>query len=82
MALRLVVDDEMPHAGHRLEGTEQEQKLRDAIEQLPEEPATGYHAAVLQRHESLLRSPSVARMSAQYGRWDVCDKAMLKLKRN
>ena len=34
--LRLVTDAELPHAGHRLEGTEQEQKLRRAIEQLPE----------------------------------------------
>lgn len=34
--LKLVTDDELPHAGHRLEGTEQEQKLRRAIEQLPE----------------------------------------------
>ena len=34
--MRLVTDDELPHAGHRLEGTEQEQKLRRAIEQLPE----------------------------------------------
>ena len=34
--LRLVTDDELPPAGHRLEGTEQEQKLRRAIEQLPD----------------------------------------------
>jgi RNA polymerase sigma-70 factor (ECF subfamily) len=34
--LKLVIDDELPHAGHRLEGTEQEQKLRRAIELLPE----------------------------------------------
>ena len=31
-----MIDDELPHAGHRLEGTEQEQKLRKAIELLPE----------------------------------------------
>jgi RNA polymerase sigma-70 factor (ECF subfamily) len=34
--LKLVTDDEMPHAGHRMEGTEQEVKLKLAIEQLPE----------------------------------------------
>jgi len=34
--LRLVTDDQMPHAGHRIEGTEQEQKLHRAIEKLPE----------------------------------------------
>ena len=34
--LKLVSDDAMPDAGHRLEGTEQEQKLRTAIEKLPE----------------------------------------------
>src|SRR5437762_7714615 len=34
--LRLVTDDELPHAGHRIEMTEQEQKLRKAIDQLPE----------------------------------------------
>src|SRR3954465_8128671 len=30
--LKLVVDEHQPHAGHRLEGTEQELKLRDAID--------------------------------------------------
>ena len=34
--LRLVTDDELPHAGHRLEATEQETKLQRALEQLPE----------------------------------------------
>jgi RNA polymerase sigma-70 factor, ECF subfamily len=34
--LRLVTDDELPHAGHRLEATEQEKKLQRALEQLPE----------------------------------------------
>ena len=34
--LKLVSDESMPDAGHRLEGTEQEQKLRAAIEKLPE----------------------------------------------
>ena len=34
--LKLVTDDELPHAGHRLEATEQEQKLRRAIGQLPD----------------------------------------------
>jgi RNA polymerase sigma factor (sigma-70 family) len=34
--LRLITDEQAPHAGHRLEGTEQEQRLRAAIEQLPD----------------------------------------------
>ena len=34
--LKLINDDQMPDASHRLEGTEQEQKLRRAIEKLPE----------------------------------------------
>ena len=34
--LKLVSDETMPAAGHRLEGTEQEQKLRRAIDRLPE----------------------------------------------
>ena len=34
--LKLVTDDAAPHAGHRLEGTEQEEKLLAAIAQLPE----------------------------------------------
>jgi len=34
--LLLVTDAEAPHAGHRLEGTEEEQKLARAIAQLPE----------------------------------------------
>jgi RNA polymerase sigma factor (sigma-70 family) len=34
--LRLVTDEALPEPGHRMEGTEQEQKLRRAIEQLPD----------------------------------------------
>jgi RNA polymerase sigma-70 factor (ECF subfamily) len=34
--LRLVTDDAAPDAGHRVEGDEQAEKLRRAIEQLPE----------------------------------------------
>jgi len=34
--LRLMSDNEAPHAGHRLEGTEQEQKLLKCIALLPE----------------------------------------------
>jgi RNA polymerase sigma-70 factor (ECF subfamily) len=34
--LKLVTDEEAPHAGHRVEGSEQVQKLMSAIEQLPE----------------------------------------------
>lgn len=34
--LQRIADDEMPHAGFRLEGTEQQLRLVKAIEQLPE----------------------------------------------
>ena len=34
--LKRIVDETAPHAGHRLEGAEQEQKLLVAIEKLPE----------------------------------------------
>jgi len=34
--VKLITDDAMPDAGHRMEGTEQEEKLRRAIEKLPE----------------------------------------------
>jgi RNA polymerase sigma-70 factor (ECF subfamily) len=34
--LKLIVDEQLPAAGHRMEGTEQEHKLRRAIDQLPE----------------------------------------------
>ena len=34
--MKLIADETVPHAGHRLEGTEQEQKLLRAIEKLPE----------------------------------------------
>lgn len=34
--LRLVVEDEAPDAGHRMAGSEQSERLRQAIEQLPE----------------------------------------------
>jgi RNA polymerase sigma-70 factor (ECF subfamily) len=34
--IKLVTDEAAPHAGHRIEGAEQEQKLVRAIEKLPE----------------------------------------------
>jgi RNA polymerase sigma-70 factor (ECF subfamily) len=34
--MKLIADEAAPHAGHRLEGAEQEQKLVRAIEKLPE----------------------------------------------
>lgn len=34
--MRLIADDAAPHAGHRLEGVEQGEKLRRAIEKLPD----------------------------------------------
>jgi len=34
--MKLIADEAAPHAGHRLEGAEQEQKLLRAIEKLPE----------------------------------------------
>src|SRR5438132_5078384 len=76
--LRLVLDDEAPAAGHRLEGTEQEHKLRRAIEQLPE----AQRQVLLLRYYGNLKFVEIAEMlgcplNTALGRMH---KAMIKLK--
>lgn len=76
--LRLVTDDELPHADHRLEGTEQEQKLRRAIEQLPE----AQKQVLLLRYYSNMKFIDIAKalgcpLNTALGR---AHKAMLKLR--
>ncbi len=76
--LRLVTDQEAPEAGHRLEGSEQEQKLRRAIEQLPD----AQKQVLLLRYYSNLKFVEIAEMlgcplNTALGRMH---KAMLKLK--
>jgi len=76
--LRLVTDDEMPHAGHRLEGTEQEQKLLRAIEKLPE----NQRQVLMLRYYSNLKFVEIAELlgcplNTALGRMH---KAMLKLR--
>src|SRR5205085_5020939 len=76
--LRLVLDDEAPAAGERLEGTEQEHKLRRAIEQLPE----AQRQVLLLRYYGNLKFVEIAEMigcplNTALGRMH---KAMLKLK--
>src|SRR5687767_7554617 len=56
--LKLVIDDELPHAGHRLEGTEQEQKLRRAIQLLPEPQ----RQVLLLRYYSSMKFIDIAKM--------------------
>jgi RNA polymerase sigma-70 factor (ECF subfamily) len=76
--LKLVTDDEMPHAGHRLEGTEQEQKLLRAIEKLPE----NQRQVLMLRYYSNLKFVEIAELlgcplNTALGRMH---KAMLKLR--
>jgi len=76
--LRLVTDDEMPHAGHRLEGTEQERKLREAIDQLPE----NQRQVIMLRYYSGMKFVEIAELlgcplNTALGR---VHKAMLRLK--
>jgi RNA polymerase sigma-70 factor, ECF subfamily len=76
--LRLVTDDEVPHAGHRLEGTEQEQKLLRAIEKLPE----NQRQVLMLRYYSNLKFVEIAELlgcplNTALGRMH---KAMLKLR--
>jgi len=76
--LKLVTDDEMPHAGHRLEGTEQEQKLLRAIEKLPE----NQRQVLMLRYYSNLKFIEIAELlgcplNTALGRMH---KAMLKLR--
>lgn len=76
--LKLVVEQVAPHAGHRLEGTEQERKLQRAIELLPE----AQRQVLLLRYYANLKFVDIAQMlgcplNTALGRMH---KAMLKLK--
>jgi RNA polymerase sigma-70 factor (ECF subfamily) len=76
--LKLVTDEEAPAAGQRIEGSEQEQKLRQAIEQLPE----SQRQVLLLRYYSGMKFVDIAEMlgcplNTALGRMH---KAMLKLK--
>lgn len=76
--LRLVTDEELPAADYRLEGTENEQKLRRAIAQLPE----NQKQVVLLRYYSNMKFVEIALMlgcplNTALGRMH---KAMQKLK--
>jgi len=76
--LRLVTDEALPAADHRMEGTEQEEKLRRAIEQLPE----AQRQVLMLRYYSNLKFVEIAQvvgcpLNTALGRMH---KAMLKLK--
>ena len=76
--LRLVLDQEAPAAGFRLEGSEQQEKLRRAIEQLPE----NQKQVLLLRYYSGLKFVEIAQLlgcplNTALGRMH---KAMIKLK--
>jgi RNA polymerase sigma-70 factor (ECF subfamily) len=76
--LRLVADVEAPHAGTRIEGSEQVEKLRRAIEQLPD----NQKQVLLLRYYSDLKFVEIADLlgcplNTALGRMH---KAMLKLK--
>lgn len=76
--LKLIGEEEAPHASFRMEGTEQEQKLKRAIEALPE----NQKQVLLLRYYSNLKFVEIAEMlgcplNTALGRMH---KAMLKLK--
>jgi RNA polymerase sigma-70 factor (ECF subfamily) len=76
--LRLVIDSEAPRASYRLEGHEQQQKLRQAIEQLPE----NQRQVLMLRYYSQLKFVEIAEMlgcplNTALGRMH---KAMIRLK--
>jgi RNA polymerase sigma factor (sigma-70 family) len=76
--LRLVTDESLPDPGHRLEGTEQDQKLRRAIEQLPE----AQRQVLMLRYYSNMKFVDIAKMlgcplNTALGR---VHKAMIKLR--
>jgi RNA polymerase sigma factor (sigma-70 family) len=76
--LRLVTDEEAPPAGHRLEASEQERKLLEAIKQLPE----NQRQVLMLRYYSNLKFVEIADLlgcplNTALGRMH---KAMLKLK--
>lgn len=76
--LKLVTDDELPAASHRLEGSEQEVKLKKAIDRLPE----AQKQVLMLRYYSNLKFIEIAELlgcplNTALGRMH---KAMLKLK--
>ena len=76
--LRLVAEEELPAASHRMEGTEQEVRLRRAIEKLPE----AQKQVLMLRYYSGLKFVEIAEMlgcplNTALGRMH---KAMIKLK--
>ena len=76
--LKLVTDEELPAADYRMEGSEQEQKLKRAIEQLPD----AQKQVLTLRYYSNLKFVEIAEMlgcpiNTALGRMH---KAMLKLK--
>jgi RNA polymerase sigma factor (sigma-70 family) len=76
--LKLVVEEESPQAGHRIEGTEQQAKLLRAIEQLPE----NQRQVLMLRYYSGMKFVDIAQMlgcplNTALGRMH---KAMIKLK--
>jgi RNA polymerase sigma-70 factor (ECF subfamily) len=76
--LRLVVDEEAPAAGHRMENSEQAEKLKQAIAQLPE----AQRQVLMLRYYSNLKFVEIADilgcpLNTALGRMH---KAMLKLK--
>jgi RNA polymerase sigma-70 factor (ECF subfamily) len=76
--LRLVTDEQAPPAGHRMEATEQEKKLQDAIGQLPE----NQRQVLMLRYYGNLKFVEIAELlgcplNTALGRMH---KAMLKLK--
>src|SRR4051812_37756940 len=76
--LKLVTDEEAPEAGARLEATEQQEKLKAAIDQLPE----AQKQVLLLRYYSNLKFVEIAKMlgcplNTALGRMH---KAMIKLK--
>jgi RNA polymerase sigma-70 factor, ECF subfamily len=76
--LKLVTEQTLPDAGHRLEGTEQDEKLRKAIERLPE----NQKQVLMLRYYSNLKFVEIAEMlgcplNTALGRMH---KAILKLR--
>ena len=76
--LKLITDDQFPHAGHRIEGSEQEEKLLRAIEKLPE----AQRQVLMLRYYSSLKFVEIAELlgcplNTALGRMH---KAMIRLK--
>jgi len=76
--LKLITDEQLPAADHRMEGSEQEVKLRKAIEQLPE----AQRQVILLRYYGKMKFVDIANMlgcplNTALGR---VHKAMIKLR--